>query len=189
MHNPLIAYFSSITPLSPEALQFFETHLIHRSLPAKEMMLQSGQTANHAFYIVKGLARAYYVKDGNEITTRFMDEKFIITSFISFYNRKPGQEYIETLEPIELIGMDYDNLQYAYDHFPEVNTIGRKLTERYFYLSELRVWMLRKLTAEERYQQFVEMHANLLQRVPLKYIATYLGMSVETLSRIRRQKR
>lgn len=79
----------------------------------------------------------------------------------------------------------YDDIQKLYDEFPEFNIIGRRQVEYSFYLSELRTRMLRKHTAEEKYKFFMDNHPTLLQRVPLKNIATYLGMNEETLSRVR----
>ena len=159
------------------------THI--QSFPKKHLLLKEGETANHAYFVFKGLARAYYISDGKEITSRFMDEGFVITSWISFYTRQPGYEFIETLEDSTLGCVHYQDLQQLYKDFIEFNIIGRKLTEHFFFLAEQRTQMLRKHTAEEKYTFFIHQHPDLLQRIPLKYIATYLGMSEETLSRVR----
>ena len=156
-----------------------------KEFPKKQLLLQEGQVADYAYFVVKGLARAYYITDGKEITTRFMDEGFIITSWISFYKREPGYEFIETLEDCVLAAMHYRDLQKLYSDIIEFNIIGRKLAEHFFFLAEQRTQMLRKHTADEKYQFFLHQHPDLLQRIPLKYIATYLGMNEETLSRVR----
>ena len=150
-----------------------------------DFILHGGEICRKASLIVKGLFRSYYLNDGKDITSRFMDEGFIVTSWISYYTQQPSNEFIEALEPTTTISLDYYSIQKLYGNFPEFNIIGRKQTEYAFYLSEERTQMLRKHTAEEKYKFFLDNHPNLMQRVPLKYIATYLGMNEETLSRIR----
>lgn len=160
-----------------------------KQFPKKEILLSPGQTANYACFILKGLVRAYYIAgDGEEITSRIMDENFVLTSWISFYTGKPTDEYLQTIEDTELGCIHYNDLQNQYKNYLEFNIIGRKLTDYFLYLSEQRTRLLRKHTAEEKYNLFLEYHPYLLQRASLRYIATYLGISEETLSRIRAKK-
>jgi len=158
-----------------------ETH------PKKTILLKEGEINNHICMVLSGLVRSYYLNEEKEITSRLMDESFIITSWISFYKRQPSMEFIETVEDTTLACVHYNDIQQLYEEFPEFNIIGRKQVEYSFYMSELRTRMLRKHTAEEKYKFFLENHSNLLQRVSLKHIATYLSMSEETLSRVRSQ--
>jgi CRP-like cAMP-binding protein len=156
-----------------------------KTFSKKTILLKDGDVNNEACMVVNGLVRSYYMNEGKDITSRLMDEGFIITSWISFYTRKPGNEFLETLEDTMLACVHYDDIQQLYGEFPEFNIIGRRQVEYSFYMSELRTRMLRKHTAEEKYTFFLENHPKLLQRVSLKHIATYLGMNEETLSRIR----
>jgi CRP-like cAMP-binding protein len=157
------------------------------SHPKKTVLLKEGDINTHICMVISGLVRSYYLNEERDITSRFMDEGFIITSWVSFYTRKPGSEFIETQEDTTLACVHYNDIQKLYDEFPEFNIIGRKQVEYSFYLSELRTRMLRKHTAEEKYKFFLENHPNLMQRVSLKHIASYLGMNEETLSRVRTQ--
>ena len=150
-----------------------------------DFILKDGQICKKACLVLKGLARSYYIIDGRDITSRFMDEGFIITSWISYYTQQPGNEFIEAIEETTLASIDYAEIQQLYVDFPEFNIIGRKQAEFGFYLAEQRTQILRKHTAEEKYKFFLNNHPTLLQRVPLKHIATYLGMNEETLSRVR----
>jgi CRP-like cAMP-binding protein len=181
----MLQVFSRLHPLTPAMEERIIEIASVREYPKKKLLLREGQTSDHACFVIKGVSRAFYVSNGREITTRFMDEGFIITSWLSFYTRKPGYEIIETLEDSVLACIHYNDLQQLYKELPEFNIVGRKLAEHFFYLSELRTQMLRKHKAGEKYQLFQEQHPGLIQRVPLKYIATYLGMSEETLSRVR----
>ena len=153
--------------------------------PASSFILREGQVCKRACMIAKGLARSFYINDGKEITSRFMDEGFIITSWVSYYTQKPGNEFIQAVEDCTLLCISHEDIQQVYKQFPEFNIIGRKQTEYAFYQAELRTQMLRKHTAEERYKFFIDQQPLLLQRVSLKHIATYLGMNEETLSRVR----
>jgi CRP/FNR family transcriptional regulator, anaerobic regulatory protein len=143
-------------------------------------ILREGDTCRRIALVVKGLTRSYYLIDGKDITSRFMDEGFILTSWISYYTQKPGNEFVEALEDTILACIEK-----LYTEIPEANIIGRKQTEYAFYLSEQRTQLLRKHNAEKKYELFLAYHPNLLQRVALKQVASYLGINEETLSRIR----
>lgn len=187
MVEKLIARLNGLYPMSEALTERIRSlaSVIHH--PKKTMLLKEGEVNNHICMVIKGLVRSYYLNEGKEITSRFMDEGFIITSWISFYTRKPGSEFIETQEDTTLACVHYNDIQKLYEEFPEFNIIGRKQVEYSFYMSELRTRMLRKNTAEEKYKFFLENHPDLLQRVSLKHVATYLGMNEETLSRVRGQ--
>ena len=187
MIEKLIARLNGLHPMS-EALAEKITNIIRITSHTKRtVLLKEGEVNNHICMVINGLVRSYYLNEGKEITSRLMDEGFIITSWISFYTRKPGNEFLETIEDTVLACIHYNDVQKLYEEFPEFNIIGRKQVEYSFYMSELRTRMLRKHTDEEKYRFFLENHPNLMQRVSLKHIATYLGMNEETLSRVRSQ--
>ena len=185
MIEKLITRLNSLHPMSEALTERIVTIAKITNHPKKTILLKEGDVNSHTCMVIRGLVRSYYLNEGRDITSRFMDEGFIITSWISFYTRKPGNEFIETQEDTTLACVHYNDIQKLYDEFPEFNIIGRKQVEYSFYMSELRTRMLRKHTAEEKYKFFLENHPSLMQRVSLKHIATYLGMNEETLSRIR----
>jgi CRP/FNR family transcriptional regulator, anaerobic regulatory protein len=187
MIEKLIARLNGLHPMSEALTEKIRSIAWVTHHPKKTVLLKEGEVNNHICMVASGLVRSYYLNEGKEITSRFMDEGFIITSWISFYTRKPGSEFIETQEDTVLACVHYNDVQKLYEEFPEFNIIGRKQVEYSFYMSELRTRMLRKNTAEEKYKFFLENHPNLLQRVSLKHVATYLGMNEETLSRVRSQ--
>ena len=94
----MIQAFERQHALSDEMKNRLSTITEIKEYPKKHLLLQEGQVAEYACFVIKGLARAFYMLDGKETTSRFMDEGFVITSWISFYTRKPGYEYIETME-------------------------------------------------------------------------------------------
>lgn len=187
MIEKLMARLNGLHPMSEALTQRILTITRITTHPKKTVLLKEGEVNNHICMVINGLVRSYYLNEGKEITSRLMDEGFIITSWISFYTRKPGNEFLETIEDTSLACVHHNDIQQLYEEFPEFNIIGRKQVEYSFYMSELRTRMLRKHTAEEKYRFFLENHPNLLQRVALKHVATYLGMNEETLSRVRSQ--
>ena len=189
MLESLIAYCSNICAMSPELISAIEEYGTIRTFRKDELILKEGGVASYTSWILEGAARSFYTKDGEEITTKFLQEGSPITSIYSYYSRRPGNENIVALEEVTLASFHYNHMQLMYENFPEFNFIGRVITERYLYFLEIELYNLRKTRAEERYRFFVKHFPQLLQRAPLKHIATYLGMNLETLSRIRSNRK
>ena len=185
MIESIIAYFSEIYPMSSGLKQDLQNEVEIKYFRAGEAILQEGKIARHACFVLEGLAKSYYLKDGEEVVTKFMDEKTIITSIFSFYSRKPGSENIVALEDTTLACIHYDKLQVLYKKHLEFNYIIRVVTEQYLVASEMQLYNLRKQTAEAKYFSFVNDYSYLLQRLTQKDIASYLGITTETLSRVR----
>lgn len=152
------------------------------------MLLREGSLCNKMYFLAAGLVRGFYYKEGKELTSWFAAENDIITSMSAFIKQETSKENIEALEDSTLYYLSYCQLQKTYEKYPELNRLGRLLTERYYIELEEHTLSLQFRSATERYQDFVLSKSNLLQRVPLKYIASYLGISQETLSRVRTKK-
>ena len=186
---PVLEYFNSITPLPRELVDDIIKYAVIKEYEKNEMILKEGKVSNYCSWIIKGLTRSYHIRDAEDITTKFLWDGACITSVYSYYSRKPGNENIVAMEHTVLASLHYDHMQYLYKTHPAFNIIGRVITEHYLYMLELEVYNLRKQKAEDRYQFIVKHIPHLLQRVPLKYLATYLGINIETLSRIRAKAR
>jgi len=183
--TPVIEYLNSITPLPQELIDDIIKFVVIKEYKKNEFILKEGKVSNYTSWIINGLTRSYYMKDGEDITTKFLWTGAPITSVYSYYSRKPGNENIVALEDTTLASIHYDHMQYLYKTHPAFNVIGRVITEEYLYMLEIEVYNLRKQKAEDRYMFILKHFPHLLQRVPLKYLATYLGINLETLSRIR----
>lgn len=133
----------------------------------------------------KGLVRAYLLKDGNEINTWFAGENEIIGSILPLFSNEPSFENIQFLEDSYIYSIASDDLNYLYKLYPEFNFIGRKLAESLCEILEDRIVSLHTQSAEQRYKSLVQKHPSLLQRISLGHLASYLGITQETLSRIR----
>lgn len=187
MLDDFLDYIESIRPLSPPLRERLARDLEVIDVSRKQTLLREGERADYVFVVLKGMLRSYYIRDGVEITSRFMHENHIVISVNSFYRRQPGYEFIEAIEPAILARIHYNQLEQLYKEFIEFNFTARILTEHYFSSSEERLYLLRKQKAEERYLFFVQEYPQIMNRAPLGYIASFLGMNLETLSRIRKK--
>ena len=184
----LLTLIRSLGFVSEELEAFLRHNTKPIKLPKKHLLLTAGQVANKMYFVESGLLRGFYLNEGKDITTWVMPENEFVISILSFYTRQPSYEYIELCEAACLWSLSYEKLQQAYQLFPEFNLIGRVLTERYYVLSEYRSYYLRMHTAEERLQLLLRDFPTILARTKHKHIASLLGISPETLSRILAKK-
>ncbi|MEI2696026.1 MAG: Crp/Fnr family transcriptional regulator [Saprospiraceae bacterium] len=153
-----------------------------------KIILKQNQVCNYLYYINNGIVREYYLKKGKEVTASFGFKNSIISSFASFLSRKPSFEALETLEKTELMRIHHDKLQNLYCKYPEINTLGRKITEFYYLTLEDRIFASQFCSAKERYFNLLKQEPDITQKVSLGYIASFLGITQETLSRIRARR-
>jgi CRP-like cAMP-binding protein len=179
---------NNIHPLSLPLRQYLKEKLKPTVLSKKEHVLNAGEVSHNIYFIKKGLLRCYYIEREKEVCTKFMKEGDITVSASSFFLQKQSIESIQAIEDTVLWSVCYDELQYMYHHFPEFNIISRVITTKSYLLSEQRLNFIRMKQAPERYKMMMDHFPELVLRVPTKYLASYLGISVETLSRIRSRK-
>ncbi|OCX52785.1 hypothetical protein BEL04_00150 [Mucilaginibacter sp. PPCGB 2223] len=158
-------------------------------LPKKHLLLKQGQTARRIYFIKQGFARAFYHDlDGKEHTLWFMGTGDVMISVYSFFTQQPASENIELLEDSVLQSITAQELQDVYTDYSTFNFHGRKLTELYYIKAEERAIMLHCKKPIDRYKLLLKTHPNILQQASLKQIASYLGIELETLSRLRASK-
>ena len=178
----------AIHPLSTELEAELRRLARPETVAARTYLLEPGAVAQRLYFLEAGLVRGFYLKDGREVTSWFMPEENFVVSILSFFSRQPSHEYLQALEDSRLWSLSYEQVQALYRQFPEFNFIGRVITERYYVLSEQRALHLRMLPAAERYEQLRHDFPALLQRLPLKLLASHLGLTPETLSRLRARR-
>jgi CRP-like cAMP-binding protein len=193
MNNPLhrervtllADFVNTIHPVRPEVTEYVMNNSSSVSVSKNSLLLKSGDICRHLYLVKKGVLRGY-IKDGTkEITTWITAESEIVTSINGFHQQKPSPENIHAIEHCELVAFPYDSLQHLYDNYLEANIVGRKVLEQYYKDAEQRAYISRLSSAGSRYNHFLETKGYLANRIPLKYIASYLNMTIETLSRIR----
>ena len=145
-------------------------------------------TCKTIYFINKGIARIYYYKDGIDITDSFATENNVIVRVESLFTGKPSRKAIQILEDAEIVAIDANKLFKLYDSYPEVERLFRKIFEASHVETVNRIEGIQFHSAEERYKALLEEAPTIIQRVPLKYIASYLGITQVSLSRIRGQR-
>ena len=186
--DSLLNYVEAIYPLSNPLKIHLRKHIQSKRVLKNEFILKAGNVSKNIYFIERGLLRTFYLKKDLEISSWFMKEGDFIISVSSFLKQVTSNESIHALEDCLLYSLSYNELQNVYRIFPEFNFIGRVITEKYYALSEDRRSALKMMRANERYDYLMENHGELLQRVPLKYIASYLGVTEVTLGRSRFKK-
>lgn len=155
------------------------------SIPKDHLLLREQTISDYIYFIKKGAVRIFYFKNNKEITEWLaMDEQFFL-SITSFFERKPSHLIMQTLEPSEIYGIHYNDLLRLADQHHEIERLLRKMVTASLILSQQRMVAIQFETAQQRYKRLLENNPEIIQRVPLSYIASFLGVTLETLSRIR----
>lgn len=184
----LIQFLDSVHPVSENLKDHLRIILKEKRLSKKDYLLKAGHICRTICFIQNGLLRCFYNKGDTEICSWFMKEGDVIVSIESFFHQKESYESIQALEDCTLHYIEYGELQHIYRQFPEFNFTGRLLTEKYYGLWAQQLYGLRMQTAQERYSWLFDNFSDLLLRVPSKYLASYLGITEVTLSKIKSKK-
>jgi CRP-like cAMP-binding protein len=181
----LLQHIKSLIEVS-DALEMQFSNMIQLQQHKKGTTLISPvQTCNYLYFVKTGVIRGYYNCDEKEITNWIAKENEFGTCFYSFLKSIKSTEYIKCIEDCELEMISFNDLQKLYNKFPVTEKLGRVILEDYYLKLEERLLSIQFKEAKERYLHFMTNKADLLNRVPLGYIASYLGISQETLSRMR----
>ena len=184
----LFQYFAKFNTLSEEAKAAIAEICTKISIKKNADLQSIGHTCKTIYFMEKGVARIYYYKDITDITESFEFENSIIARVESLFSNRPSRKGIQVLEDSELIAINAHRLYKLYDTFPEIERLFRKIFENGYVNTINRLESIQFNTAEERYKALIEESPNVIQRIPLKYIASYLGITQVSLSRIRAKK-
>ncbi|MEM9885644.1 MAG: Crp/Fnr family transcriptional regulator [Bacteroidota bacterium] len=157
-----------------------------REIPKNDFILKEGKVCRHLYFLEKGLLRYFIDKDGIEITKFFTIAPYCFTSQVSFNNNTPSKENIQAIETSVLFETTFEENQ-SLLNLKSWNLFARKITQEVQFFTEEILEELQSETAESRYINMVNNHGNLVQRLPLKILASYLGIAPQSLSRIRRK--
>ena len=183
--SPLVSIFKKFHPLNDEIEKRINQHTFPISYKKNKYLVSPVDRNKFLFLIVKGVVRGF-IKDGdNEITTWIAKENEVVGTIRNLWIDGDSDEYLQALEDVDLVAIPHVLSEYLYENFPEANIVGRKMMELYYRLAEERAYLCRISSAEKRYKRFLLSFPDLINRVPLKYIASFLAIRLETLSRIR----
>lgn len=171
-----------------EHSELLEKHFSLKEINAGEYWAVEGQYTKSIGYVESGLLHAYQIDNQDEIvTTNFFTSGSFCGSFYSFYNQQPSLEYIKAITPIKIHTIGFDTLHELFEEDLTINKWGRKAIEKVCIDKDIRLSKMLKLDAKERYLWFLESYPMVVEKAPLKLIASYLGMKPESLSRIRKE--
>jgi CRP-like cAMP-binding protein len=154
-------------------------------LPKGYVLQKQNTICNHTWFIEKGLTRTYYLKNGKDVTDWISPERSFACSILSFLTRQPDRRIIELLEPSVIWALHFDDLEALYAKYHDVENLGRHLVGFGLVQVQQRFDDLHFSTAAQRYKTLLDTHPDYIKRIPLGILASYLGMTQETLSRIR----
>jgi len=179
-------FLNKFIPLSKEEYDsLILPCVIKRRFDKKTIITYAGEIENYMNFIDKGLVRKYYKKENDEINTQISYEGHIIHAQESFHSRTPSEYQIETIEPVEMTSITYECLERIYSSSEKMQQLGRLVITVTMVLKDKWQSQLVKLSPRERFITFVTKHPELMQRVPQKYLASYLNIKPETFSRFK----
>ena len=186
--EPLIKYFSSYMPLSEEEITTLESLFVQRKIKRRQFILDEGDVCKLNTFVVEGCFRMYLVdKNGKEHNLQFAVENWWIGDIGSFHSGEPSRLYIEALENSIVLQIKKDDQLKLFIEHPKFNRIFRVFTENALVSYQKRILQNISSTAEERYLDFVEQYPFFFNRISNVQIASFLGVTPEFLSTIRKK--
>ncbi|WP_131536665.1 Crp/Fnr family transcriptional regulator [Pedobacter nototheniae] len=184
--SPLISIFKTFHPLSLEIEHIINTQTFPVVFKKNKFISSPLHRNKYIFLVLKGLVRGYMKNGENEVTTWMARENELVGNIRNFMNEElPSEEYIQTIEEVIAVAVPINMTQQLYNNFDIANYVGRKMTELYYLQACERGFISRLQSTEKKYIRFIKSYPDLVDRAPIKHIASFLGMRVETLSRLR----
>jgi len=173
--------------LSEDDKQLLMTHFKFKKLRKRQYFLQEGDVCKYIGFIVKGSARTFSVDEkGHEHILKLSVENWWLADFESFYLLTPSRYNIEALEQLEVLQSTHAQIEAYLKHIPAFSAMTSVISQNYTIAAQRRVLSSNSYTAEERYEELIENYPHFIQRFPQSMIASYLGLSPETLSRVKK---
>jgi len=182
------AICKKVYPLSQECKSELHDLTTVLSVNKKEIIIKEGDTNTKMYFILSGMLRAFYLKDGNDITDWFTYENDFVCSIQNFFEDTPSQHYIGAIEESQLLAITKANVFYLSQKYREFEQLGNFSTTQTMVRLQKRIVSMQFETAQQKYLNLLKERPGIDLRVPLIHIASYLGIKNETLSRIRKQK-
>jgi len=182
---PLLQLFNYLHPISKATEKYITENTFPEKLSKGQSLHDAGTICDAIYFIKKGAVRGYIMDGGKDKTTWISVENEVVSSIYSFVKQVPSIENMQAIEDCEFLRMDQVDLEKLYEISPDFNIAARRVYERYYADAEVRALTVRLSNAEKKYEFFLQTYDHLANRVQLTYIASFLGMTLETLSRVR----
>ena len=177
-------HFEKITPLTDQEFEYILSHFTPKKLKKHQFLIQENDVVSNDYFVVKGLLKAYHVnKDGKEHIMQFAMEDWWITDYQAYFSQTKATLNIDCIEEVELLCLSLQNRDKICSELHKIEHFFRRKSNLGYIALQRRILSLLNDNAKERYEQLLSNYPNLFQRVPKTLIASYLGVSRETLSR------
>jgi len=181
----LYQYLSGFVPMTKPEFSLLLPYIEIREFEKKVRVLKEGEVERYLNIIARGLVRKYLPIKDKEVIIQLATEGHIVHSELSFHYRVPSESVVETIEPTVFLSISYDSLEQLYERFPKAERLGRLIISDLFVKKDFRYFDQLRKTTRERFLEYIRTHPHMLQRVPQKYIASYLNIKPETFSRLK----
>ncbi|KZS42414.1 hypothetical protein AWE51_02935 [Aquimarina aggregata] len=187
-YQKLTDFISKWIKPSDEDLEQLHSKLVIENYGKGDVLIKQGQICSSLKFVISGVYRVYQLNNGKEITSYFNYESRnpFIASFVSLLKAQPSNEIIECIVPGKVLSIKYSYWTALYNISQSFNTFGRLMAEFNYILAIERIESLQYLSASDRYEKFIKLYPDLLNMIPHHYISSYLGITPESLSRIRK---
>lgn len=186
--NLIFKNINAITPLTKDEENTIASYLVEKQYKTKTLLLNAGEVCKSSYFVKSGVLRSFTINDNIiEHILHFACKGWWIGDMYSLISQKPGHLFIEVLEDAEIIELSKENQEILYKEVPKLERFFRILTENSLVSHQERIMNNLSLTAEERFINFKNKYPELLQKVPQKYIASYLGVTPEFYSKMKKK--
>ncbi len=179
------AYVSKYISLNDEELAFLTGMFELRNFEKRQLLIAEGEVERYLNFIIRGLARKFFHRKKEEMVTQFAKENELICCYDSFLSGNPSTYAVDSIEPLRLLSITKENVERLYEFSPKMERMGRLIATEQFLKREGFEYDRIRLSSPERFVNFIRCNSALLQRVPQKYLASYLNMKPETFSRLK----
>lgn len=184
----LAKFIQSIFAMADDECNAIVANFTYKEIDKQCVLLKRGKVCNEYYFLLEGVVRSYTQDiDGNDVTTGIFTPDKVVCELFSFFKRQPSQESIETATPCKLLVIDFDGLQNVFHSMPMFREFGRQILINAYAIQKQRMYGMLQQTAEQRYLHLLQTEPVIFQTIPLKQIASYLGITNTSLSRIRKE--
>jgi CRP-like cAMP-binding protein len=183
-----ISYLKNISPLKEDSSQDFLSKCKNFNFSKGHYLVKAGQVSQYLYFVKSGIGKVFYLKDGKELIDWISDDGNILTSVTSFLTHQPSKHFVQLMEDSELVGISFDDLEKLFKKHHDMERLGRHLSIMALVQLQERINSMQFESAKERYDNFLVRFPNCINRISLGDLASYLGMTQVTLSRVRALK-
>jgi CRP-like cAMP-binding protein len=186
--SQIIEVLQHLQPLSPETVVALQSIIKDKTVKKGDLLVRMGQVPQHFYFICKGLARVYYVRSEQDVTDYFAIDHQFIGALPALFSQQPSHKAIEVLEDSDIEYFSYSEFDKLCERYHDLERAARKMSVFGMLEGQKRIESIRFYSARERYEELERLYPGITNRAPLKYIASYLGVTQVSISRIRAGK-